>query len=520
MDIGAWLRELGLGQYEAAFRDNAVDGAILPKLTADDLKEVGVIAIGHRRRLVDAIAALSRSGDSSDRWPPPRSFLRQCRRVPRLRPHCDRIRRAPADHGDVLRPRRLDQPCGAARRRGLAQSGRRLPRRRLGRRDLARRPCPEEARRRADGAVRLSRARRRTTPSAPCARRSRSSARSASSTPATRATARRTRRAHRPRQRAGRGRRDRRSVRRRAQRRRARASAAEPGKCWSPPAVQRQIAGPVRRRGQGRARTEGRAGDRRALSHRARERRRAARRRARAHPPRRPRGGARAARCAAGSARARGEGQFVHDRRRARPRQVAADRGVPRPARRDAAHLGRMGVVATPAEHAAASDRRMGPRCASAGPKSPAEKRLAELESGARGRSGSTQPNMRPCSRRWSTCPLPEARAPKLAPEELRRRQLAALAAWVLAGARAQPLVLAFEDLHWADPTSLDLLQALAERGAQAPLLIVATARPEFRPPWSSRSHHSVDLARAARPRRGRAAWSARSLRATRCRRR
>jgi hypothetical protein len=38
MDIGAWLRELGLGQYEAAFRDNAVDGAILPKLTADDLR--------------------------------------------------------------------------------------------------------------------------------------------------------------------------------------------------------------------------------------------------------------------------------------------------------------------------------------------------------------------------------------------------------------------------------------------------------------------------------------------------
>ena len=67
MDIGAWLRELGLGQYEAAFRDNAVDGAILPKLTADDLKDIGVIAVGHRRRLVDAIAALSLSGDSSDR---------------------------------------------------------------------------------------------------------------------------------------------------------------------------------------------------------------------------------------------------------------------------------------------------------------------------------------------------------------------------------------------------------------------------------------------------------------------
>ena len=52
--------------------------------------------------------------------------------------------------------------------------------------------------------------------------------------------------------------------------------------------------------------------------------------------------------------------------------------------------------------------------------------------------------------------------------------------------------MLAFEDLHWADPTSLDLMRALAERGAQAPLLIIATARPEFRPPWSVRSHHSV----------------------------
>src|SRR5208282_1369121 len=83
-------------------------------------------------------------------------------------------------------------------------------------------------------------------------------------------------------------------------------------------------------------------------------------------------------------------------------------------------------------------------------------------------------------------------RRAKFPPEELRRRQLAAMTAWVLAGARSQPVVLAFEDLHWADPTSLDLMQALAERGRTAPLFIIATARPEFRPPWSLRSHHSV----------------------------
>jgi class 3 adenylate cyclase/predicted ATPase len=87
---------------------------------------------------------------------------------------------------------------------------------------------------------------------------------------------------------------------------------------------------------------------------------------------------------------------------------------------------------------------------------------------------------------------LPEDRAAKLAPEELRRRQLSAMTAWILAAARTQAVVLAFEDLHWADPTSLDLIRALAERGAQAPLLIIATARPEFRPPWSVRSHHSA----------------------------
>jgi hypothetical protein len=58
MDLGGWLRSLGLGQYEAAFRENAINEAILPKLTAEDLKDIGVTAVGHRRVLIDAIAAL------------------------------------------------------------------------------------------------------------------------------------------------------------------------------------------------------------------------------------------------------------------------------------------------------------------------------------------------------------------------------------------------------------------------------------------------------------------------------
>src|SRR5208337_4190405 len=72
------------------------------------------------------------------------------------------------------------------------------------------------------------------------------------------------------------------------------------------------------------------------------------------------------------------------------------------------------------------------------------------------------------------------------------RRQLTTITAWYLAGARSQPVVLAFEDMHWADRTSLDLLRAFAERGAQAPLLVISTTRPEFRAPWAMRSHHSV----------------------------
>jgi predicted ATPase len=76
--------------------------------------------------------------------------------------------------------------------------------------------------------------------------------------------------------------------------------------------------------------------------------------------------------------------------------------------------------------------------------------------------------------------------------EVLRRRQLTALTNWVRAGARTRPAVLAFEDLHWADPTTLDLLRGIAERGALAPLFVLITARPEFRPPWGMRSHHST----------------------------
>jgi class 3 adenylate cyclase/tetratricopeptide (TPR) repeat protein len=59
MDIAEWLRRLDMAQYIAAFADNAVDEAVLPSLTADDLKDIGVGPVGHRRKLLNAIASLS-----------------------------------------------------------------------------------------------------------------------------------------------------------------------------------------------------------------------------------------------------------------------------------------------------------------------------------------------------------------------------------------------------------------------------------------------------------------------------
>jgi class 3 adenylate cyclase len=62
MDVAEWLRALGLEQYEAAFRENAVTAALLPNLTADDLKDLGVTLVGHRRQILDAIAPLRIQG--------------------------------------------------------------------------------------------------------------------------------------------------------------------------------------------------------------------------------------------------------------------------------------------------------------------------------------------------------------------------------------------------------------------------------------------------------------------------
>ena len=69
VDVAQWLADLGLSQYSDAFEEHAIDGDILEKLNDDDLKELGVKALGHRKRLLEAIAAFSATNvaDSSSK---------------------------------------------------------------------------------------------------------------------------------------------------------------------------------------------------------------------------------------------------------------------------------------------------------------------------------------------------------------------------------------------------------------------------------------------------------------------
>ena len=76
-------------------------------------------------------------------------------------------------------------------------------------------------------------------------------------------------------------------------------------------------------------------------------------------------------------------------------------------------------------------------------------------------------------------------------PDQQRKRLLAALVAWTFGLAKAQPMVIATEDLHWADPSTLELIQLLVEQCATTRLMLLYTARPEFQPQWLRRAHHT-----------------------------
>jgi class 3 adenylate cyclase/predicted ATPase len=86
--------------------------------------------------------------------------------------------------------------------------------------------------------------------------------------------------------------------------------------------------------------------------------------------------------------------------------------------------------------------------------------------------------------------PPPEHYPPlHLSPQRQRQKTQEALMAWLLAETERQPVLAVWEDLHWADPSTLELLSLVLEQTPVARLLTLLTCRPEFRPPWSSRSY-------------------------------
>ena len=86
--------------------------------------------------------------------------------------------------------------------------------------------------------------------------------------------------------------------------------------------------------------------------------------------------------------------------------------------------------------------------------------------------------------------PLPERYPPlNLTPQRQRQKTQEALVAWLLEEAERQPVLAVWEDLHWADPSTLECLSLVLDQAPTARMLTLLTCRPEFRPPWAPRSH-------------------------------
>jgi class 3 adenylate cyclase/predicted ATPase len=493
MDLVGWLRSLGLGQYEAAFRDNAIDEKVLPRLTAEDLKDLGVGLVGHRRMLLDAIAALR--GDANAKEPvsealphapasaeasaPPLTVAPAAEAVGERRyltvMFCDLVgstgisAQLDAEEWRDLVGAYLDAASAA-----VAEMGGHVAKK-LGDGLMALFGYPvaheNDAERAARAALAIQRALAELNRKNAGTGKPALAARIGIETGAVVVDT------------TGEIFGDAPNIAARVQ------ALAEPGAVLVTARVQRQVAGLfvaeergshalkgvpepvalfrlVRASGGGR-----RSGARNltALIGRDDETAMLMRRWERAR---------------------QGDGQLV---------LIVGEPGLGKSRLIEEFHA-RLGEVPhtwvewscsqllqnTPLHPIAEWGRqRFG------GADVPAERRLAELESSLAQVKLDPAENT-PLLAPLLDIPLLQDRAPALAPEELRRRQLAALTNWVMAGAKVQPVVLAFEDLHWADPTTLDVLRGIAERGALAPLFIVATTRPEFRPPWSMRSHHGT----------------------------
>ncbi len=118
-----------------------------------------------------------------------------------------------------------------------------------------------------------------------------------------------------------------------------------------------------------------------------------------------------------------------------------------------------------------------------------ADDRVAKLETGL-GRAGFSLPKIFPLFANLLSIPLPERYPPlSLSPDAQRRMTLEAITSWMFAVTKQQPMILVVEDLQWIDPSSLELLGMLIEQAPTAKMLLLATFRPGFVSPWTSRSH-------------------------------
>ena len=474
MDVGGWLRSIGLDQYEANFRDNKIGSDLLPRLTDAELKDIGVSALGDRLRLMDAIASLAIAARPTlpPKTAPPAELTAERRPITVL--FCDlagstglSARLDPEDWRNLVGAY-LDEASAAVTRLGGHVA------KRLGDGIMALFGYPKAQENDAERAARAGLAILRSLADLNAANAARELPRLAArigldSGPVVVDL-------------TGEVFGDAPNIASRVQ------SAAEPGTMLVTAAVRRQVAGLFIVEDLGPHDLKGVEGSPN-LYRIARASGGGRRASARAYTPLVGREDDLAVLLKRWERARAGEGQFI---------QIVGEPGLGK-SRLVEEFRGRLAETPHSWVEWTASQllqntalypltewgrQRFGADLA-------AEQRLAELESSL------TQVKLNPAEFTPLLAPLLDipieaAGAPEFTPEELRRRQLSAMAAWLLAGARAQPLVLAFEDLHWADPTSLDLLKMLAERGAAAPMMIVATARPEFRAPWATRSHHGV----------------------------
>ena len=481
MEVGAWLRGLGLGQYEAVFHDHRIDEQVLPHLTAEDLREMGVATVGDRRKLLAAIAALTMPTLSEDvsasstqsallKYPEDKAERR-----PITVMFCDLV-------GSTSLAARLDAEdlrnvVGAyldAASEAVASFGGHVLKK-LGDGLMAVFGYPQAEENDAERAVRAALAIQRalgelnarsTAPAAPelVARIGLESGpviveptgEVFGEAP---------------------------NIAARVQ------AAAEPGTVLVTSTIQRQVAGLFIAEDKGAHQLRGVPGPV-ALYRILRPSGGRRRKGARVLTPFVGREEDLAVLSRRWERARGGEGQFA---------LIAGEPGIGK-SRLIEEFRGRLGETPhTWIEWSSSQLLQNTPlhpiaewgRVRFGGPEMAPERRLAELESGL-AQVKLNPAEYAPLLAALADIPVSPERLPRLPPDEVRHKQLAALASWVIAGARVQPLVLVFEDLQWADPSSMDLMQALSERSAEASLFLLATARREFRPPWSLRSHHSV----------------------------